>query len=187
MLTEIFGKYGVVDSCLSKNPGSALISFKTLTGAYMVVRASEKEGKDLEAFTITWAAGVEPAGVSNLRAKETPTSISSSESGSKPTSTTNPSTPPSAFNIGPSPAYTPAFSIPSTSFGGFPSQIPSFSSPPSFGTAAPFMDDYEAATLAKMRNKDMERKRLAEDMIRQDQEEEERLQRLRTEDKKRKV
>jgi len=38
----------------------------------------------------------------------------------------------------------------------------------------PLVDDYEAATLARMRNKDNERKRLAEEMLRMDQEEEER-------------
>jgi hypothetical protein len=32
-LTEIFKSFGAIDSCLSKKQGSALISFKTLTGA----------------------------------------------------------------------------------------------------------------------------------------------------------
>lgn len=37
------------------------------------------------------------------------------------------------------------------------------------------MDGYEAATLARMKNKDNERKRLAEEILRMDQEDEERL------------
>ncbi|KAF9348492.1 DnaJ (Hsp40), sub C, member 17 [Mortierella sp. AD094] len=196
MLTDIFSKYGAVDSCVSKNQRSALISFKTLTGAYKTIKASEKGDTDLEMFTITWAAGVEPVAVSSMRANDTSSSHTSASppgSGSQPSSVGNTISgiPPPAFNVAPSTTYTPAFSIPSisgkpASFGGFPTQIPSFGSPPSFGTAAPFMDDYEAATLAKMKNKDNERKRLAEEMMRQDQEEEERLQAM-AEEKKRKV
>ena len=57
-----------------------------------------------------------------------------------------------------------------------------------FNVAAPLVDDYEAATLARMKNKDNERKRLAEEMLRMDREEEERLMAQAAEkDKKQKV
>ncbi|KAF9111359.1 DnaJ (Hsp40), sub C, member 17 [Mortierella sp. AM989] len=152
---------------------------------YVAMKAFEREDKDLEAFTIAWAAGVEPMVISTMRAKEDsslPKSASPSGSGSPPSSAAK-SIPQPAFNVATSAAFTPAFSTPA--FTGFSSQIPSFSSPPAFGTAAPFVDDYEAATLAKMKSKDNERKRLAEEIMRRDQEEEERLQSSR-EDKKRK-
>ncbi|KAI1315183.1 DnaJ (Hsp40), sub C, member 17 [Mortierella claussenii] len=195
MISDIFKTYGSVDSCLSNKPGKALISFKTLTGAYAAMKASEREDEELAAFTITWAAGVEPIAVSTLRAKErTSTSSgtsspSGSVSSSSSTSKSKSSLPVSAFNITASASFTPAFSTPAfagaqPSFGGFPSQIPSFTPPPAFGTAASFVDDYEAATLAKMKIRDNERKRLAEEMMRLDQEEEERLQ---TKDKKAKA
>ncbi|KAI7825332.1 hypothetical protein BC939DRAFT_127770 [Gamsiella multidivaricata] len=139
-LTEIFNKYGAIDSCLSKKQGSALVSFKTLTGAYTTMRASERQDNELEAFAITWAAGVEPATVASLRSKDSSGSNSSastpsSTSASNPLSTTKkqPATPTPAFNVGTSTLYTPAFSTPAfstpafsatgTSFGGFSAQV----------------------------------------------------------------
>jgi predicted outer membrane protein len=57
-----------------------------------------------------------------------------------------------------------------------------------FNVTAPLADDYEAATLARMKSKDNERKRLAEEMLRMDREEEERLMAQAAEkDKKQKV
>ncbi|KAF9994672.1 DnaJ (Hsp40), sub C, member 17, partial [Modicella reniformis] len=54
-LSNLFKPYGEIDSCLSKNQGSALISFKTITGAFAVMGAFEREDKKLEGFTISWA------------------------------------------------------------------------------------------------------------------------------------
>ncbi|KAF9950930.1 DnaJ (Hsp40), sub C, member 17 [Mortierella alpina] len=182
-LADIFKSYGTVDSCLSKNQGSALVSFKTVTGAYAAMKAHENEDKVLEAFTITWAGGVEPNLVSSLRGSESSTSGATTATintnPSPSASKSQPSPPTLAFNVGTTatPAFsTPAFGGSGTSFGSFPAHIPSFGSPPSFNVATPVVDDYEAATLARMRNKDSERKRLAEEMLRMDREEEERLQ-----------
>ncbi|KAF9123501.1 DnaJ (Hsp40), sub C, member 17 [Mortierella sp. 14UC] len=189
-LTEIFKKFGAIDSCLSKKQGSALISFKTLTGAYATMAASERGDKDLEAFTITWAGGSEPPLVASLRAKNASSPSSTpSTTASTPTSTSSPkSAPRPAFNVAPSSAFTPAFGSSTTTFAGFPLDIPSFAPPPIFNVAAPLVDDYEAATLARMKSKDSERKRLAEEMLRMDREEEERLQAQAAEkDKKQKV
>ncbi|KAK5822498.1 hypothetical protein F5H01DRAFT_289552 [Linnemannia elongata] len=189
-LTEIFKKFGSIDSCLSKKQGSALISFKTLTGAFTTMAASERGDKDLEAFTVSWAGGSEPALVSSLRAKSVSSpSTTLSTAASTPTSVSSPqSAPRPAFNVAPSSVFTAAFGSSTKGFAGFPSDIPSFAPPPVFNVAAPLTDDYEAATLAKMRNKDNERKRLAEEMLRMDQEEEERLMALAAEkDKKQKV
>ncbi|KAF9542060.1 DnaJ (Hsp40), sub C, member 17 [Mortierella hygrophila] len=189
-LTEIFKKFGVIDSCLSKKQGSALISFKTLTGAFTTMAASEKGNKDLEAFTVSWAGGSEPALVSSLRAKNASSPSSTpSTAASTPTSTSSPqSAPRPVFNIAPSSAFTPAFGSSAKGFAGFPSDIPNFAPPPIFNVAAPLGDDYETATLARMKNKDNERKRLAEEMLRMDREEEERLMTLAAEkDKKQKV
>ncbi|KAG0199540.1 hypothetical protein BGX28_007236 [Mortierella sp. GBA30] len=194
-LIDIFKNYGTIDSCLSKNQGSALVSFKTITGAYTVMRAFEKEDKILEAFTITWAGGVEPMVASSLRAKETSLETSAtSNTTSVSTTSAGQDLPTPAFNVGKmsntpfTPAFTsPAFSGSGTSFGGFPSMVPSFGAPPSFNVAAPLIDDYEAATLARMKNKDNERKRLAEEMLKMDREEEERLQTRQAEDKKQRV
>ncbi|CAO3567491.1 unnamed protein product [Mortierella alpina] len=180
-LVDIFKCYGIIDSCLSKNQGSALVSFKTITGAYTAMKAYDNEDKALEAFTITWAGGVEPNMVSSLRGCESSSSgttaapMKSSPAPSAMRSQPNPPT--LAFNV--STPATPAFSTPAfggsgTSFSSFP--IPSFGAPPSFNVATPVVDDYEAATLARMRSKDSERKRLAEEMLRMDREEEERLQ-----------
>ncbi|KAF9323340.1 DnaJ (Hsp40), sub C, member 17, partial [Linnemannia elongata] len=188
-LTEIFKKFGSIDSCLSKKQGSALISFKTLTGAFTTMAASERGDKDLEAFTVSWAGGSEPALVSSLRAKSVSSpSTTLSTAASTPTSVSSPqSAPRPAFNVAPSSVFTAAFGSSTKGFAGFPSDIPSFAPPPVFNVAAPLTDDYEAATLAKMRNKDNERKRLAEEMLRMDQEEEERLMALAAEkDKKQK-
>ncbi|KAG0336452.1 DnaJ (Hsp40), sub C, member 17 [Podila humilis] len=142
-LEAIFGKYGPIDSCLSRNQGSAVISFKTLAGAFAAVKAHEKGVSDLEPFSISWAAGGEPAVVANLRLNET-----------------------KAASPSHSPSSTPAFNA---------QQIPSFGPPPIFnvGNEVPLVDDYEAATLARMKSKDNERKRLAEEILRIDQEEEE--------------
>ncbi|KAF9981978.1 DnaJ (Hsp40), sub C, member 17 [Mortierella antarctica] len=182
-LVDIFKNYGTIDSCLSKNQGSALVSFKTITGAYAAMKAYENEDKALEVFTITWAGGVEPNMVSSLRASEssasgaTTAAMNTNPEPSATKSQFNPPTP--AFNV--STRATPSFSTPAfggsgTSFGSFPVHIPSFGAPPSFNVATPVVDDYEAATLARMRSKDSERKRLAEEMLRMDRAEEECLQ-----------
>ncbi|KAF9967394.1 DnaJ (Hsp40), sub C, member 17 [Mortierella alpina] len=180
-LLDIFKNYGTIDSCLSKNQGSALMSFKTITGAYAAMKAYDNKDQALEAFTITWAGGVEPNMVSSLRGSESSSSgatTAAMSSNPAPTATKREPNPPTlAFNV--STPATPAFSTPAfggsgTSFGSFP--IPSFGAPPSFNVATPVVDDYEAATLARMRSKDSERKRLAEEMLRMDREEEERLQ-----------
>ncbi|GJJ77184.1 DnaJ homolog subfamily C member 17 [Entomortierella parvispora] len=192
-LTSQFEKFGPVDSCVSLKEGSAVIAFKEITGAYAVMKAKERESGDLNKFRISWAGGEEPAAVASLRAKDstgqstpplqplplaTPSS-SSTPSTSRPNST-RPSISKPAFNT---PAFTPAFSTPAfgggaSAFGSFPSTIPSFGAPPSFNVSreVPLVDDYEAATLARMKSKDNERKRLAEEMLRMDQEEEERLE-----------
>ncbi|KAF9279980.1 DnaJ (Hsp40), sub C, member 17 [Mortierella alpina] len=192
-LVNIFKSYGTIDSCLSKNQGSALVSFKTITGAYAAMKAHDNEDKALEAFTITWAGGVEPNLVSNLRASESSTSgaTAAMNTNTPSASKRQPNPPTLAFNV--STPATPAFSTPAfggsgTSFGSFPAHIPSFGAPPSFNVATPAVDDYEAATLARMRSKDSERKRLAEEMLRMDREEEERLQaQAATDNKKQKV
>ncbi|KAF9081910.1 DnaJ (Hsp40), sub C, member 17, partial [Mortierella sp. GBA35] len=187
-LTDIFNKFGAIDSCLSKKQGSALISFKTLTGAYATIAASERGDRDLEAFTITWAGGSEPALVSSLRAKSTLSPSSTPSTGASTPNSTSSSQSASrlAFNVAPGASFTPAFGSSTKGFAGFPSDIPSFAPPPVFNVAAPLVDDYEAATLAKMKSKDNERKRLAEEMLRMDQEEEERLKAAAEKDKKQK-
>ncbi|KAF9926267.1 DnaJ (Hsp40), sub C, member 17 [Linnemannia zychae] len=179
-LTNIFKKFGAIDSCLSIKQGLGVISFKTITGAYAAISASEKGDKNLEAFTISWAGGSEPALASSLRAKNTLSSSStSSTSASTPTSAPSPQRAPRpAFNVAPGSTFTPAFGSSTNGFSGFPSNvsvIPSFTPPPVFNVAVPLIDDYEAATLAKMKSRDNERKRLAEEMLRMDKEEEERL------------
>ncbi|KAF9898186.1 hypothetical protein BX616_004376 [Lobosporangium transversale] len=149
------------------------------------MKAFEREEKELLPFTITWAAGVEPIAVSTLRSKEKSSSTPSSTSNSLSTSSTAGSDlPPSAFNVGFGTSFTPAFGGARSDFGF--SQAPSFATPPAFSGSAAFADDYEAATLAKMKSRDLERKRLAEEMMRQDQEEEDHL-RLSQESKEKKV
>ncbi|KAG0040949.1 DnaJ (Hsp40), sub C, member 17 [Podila clonocystis] len=187
-LEAIFGKFGPIDSCLSRNPGSAVVSFKVLTGAFAAMKAHEREASELEPFTVSWAAGTEPALVANLRSNEKSPSATPPSRTSTPSSSA--STPKPAFNIAPA---APTFSVPAfgsgSSFGGFPSSIPSFRPPPTFSVAqdVPFVDDYEAATLARMKNKDSERKRLAEEILRMDQEEEERLSNKTDNNKKQRV
>ncbi|KAG0250558.1 DnaJ (Hsp40), sub C, member 17 [Mortierella polycephala] len=192
-LKDIFTSYGIVDSCLSKNQGSALVSFKTIKEAYTAMKAHEKEDKGLEAFTITWAGGVEPIAVASLRAKDSSASSASSTPPNRTPITKPPANLSSAFNVSSSTAFTPAFSVPAfgdarSGFGGFPLEIPNFAPPPVFDAAAPIIDDYEAATLTRMKSRDNERKRLAEEMLKRDQEEEER-QKVQTDmmDKKQKV
>ncbi|KAG0335645.1 DnaJ (Hsp40), sub C, member 17 [Podila horticola] len=153
-LEAIFGKFGPIDSCLSRNPGSAV---------FAAMNAHEREVSELEPFTVSWAAGTEPVLVTNLRSNE------KSRSATPPSRTSTPrssaSTPKPAFNI------------------------PSFHPPPTFNVAqdVPFVDGYEAATLARMKNKDNERKRLAEDILRMDQEDEERLSSKADDSKKQRV
>ncbi|KAF9384936.1 DnaJ (Hsp40), sub C, member 17 [Podila verticillata] len=187
-LEAVFEKFGPIDSCLSMKPGSAVVSFKALTGAFAAMKAHEREVSELEPFTVSWAAGVEPVLVANLRSKE------KSQPATTPTTSTPPSsvsTPKPAFNV--ASVGAPAFSAPAfgsgTSFAGFPPSIPGFRPPPTFNVAqdAPFVDDYEAATLARMKNKDNERKRLAEEILRMDQEEEERLSSKTDDNKKQRV
>ncbi|KAF9433777.1 DnaJ (Hsp40), sub C, member 17 [Entomortierella beljakovae] len=185
MLTDRFKKYGEIDSCLSKNAGSALISFKTQTGA--------SQDEELQEFNITWAGGKEPSSISNMRARDdtssqSRTATSSSIPKSTPVMKAFASAPVSAFNIGAK--FTPAFSIPGREkgFGGISAQVPSFSPPSALGNnRTSILDNEEAATFAQIKkiNKDSERKRLAEEMIRQDLEEEERDQSLQTEKKQR--
>ncbi|KAG0240165.1 DnaJ (Hsp40), sub C, member 17 [Actinomortierella wolfii] len=172
-LKEIFGKYGQIESCLSKNQGSAVISFQSVVGAHAVMRAQEKGSESLKLFDINWAGGSEPAFVASLKAQER-NNTSNKSSGSSGTSSPSPLSAPS----------TPAFGSGTSSFGSrsaFPSfsaGIPAFAPPPIFGSApsfsnAPPIDEYEVATLAKMKAKDLERKRLAEELLRQDKEDEE--------------
>ncbi|KAG0057584.1 DnaJ (Hsp40), sub C, member 17 [Gryganskiella cystojenkinii] len=185
-LKSIFEKFGSVDSCLSRKQGKAVVAFSELTGAYSVMRAQEQGQEDLAQFTIGWAGKEEPAAVTYLRAKSTsrsttPTSPSPSMSDSGSSRSVK-----SAFNTS---GFKPAFSTPAfgsgRSFGPPATSIPSFGAIPSFNMSRelPPVDDYEAATLARMRSKDNERKRLAEEMLRMDREEDERLQAQQAKDK----
>ncbi|KAF9361869.1 hypothetical protein BGX34_006854 [Mortierella sp. NVP85] len=185
-LSNIFKSYGEIDSCISKKQGSAVITFRSIKGAYAAMKAFERRDKGLEVFTISWAAGEEPAIVASVRSKATPpitTTTTTTTTAATPSTSAFSSVPTPrahfglqpAFNVSTSTPYTPnsssAFAgAAGASFNGFPSLVPSFAAP------STFLDDYEAATLAKLKNKDNERKRLAEEMMRQDQEEEELLQ-----------
>ncbi|KAK3814460.1 MAG: hypothetical protein J3Q66DRAFT_37924 [Benniella sp.] len=190
-LSNIFKSYGEIDSCLSKKQGSAVITFRSIKGAYAAMKAFERRDKGLEVFTISWATGEEPASV---RSKATPPITTTTTAATPSTSVSTPRTHfglQPAFNVSTSTPYIPnsssAFAgAAGASFNGFPSLVPSFAAP------STFLDDYEAATLAKLKNKDNERKRLAEEMMRQDQEEEELLQETKAaeeevKDKKQKV
>ncbi|KAG0299547.1 DnaJ (Hsp40), sub C, member 17 [Dissophora globulifera] len=122
-LINIFKTFGEVDSCLSKNQGSALISFKTLAGAYATMRASEREHKELEAFAISWAGGSEPNAVSALRGSDPSTATTTKT----PQPSSGAALPRPVFNVQSASSFTPAFSAPAfpglaTSFGGFPTQ-----------------------------------------------------------------
>ncbi|KAF9972568.1 DnaJ (Hsp40), sub C, member 17 [Actinomortierella ambigua] len=175
-LKEIFGKYGKIESCLSKNQGSAVISFHSIPGAYAAIRSQQKGSEALKPFDISWAGGSEPAIVASLKTQEK-SSTNGKSSGSSLAPSSSSSSPPSA-------PTTPAFGsgIPSfgskSAFASFSADIPAFAPPPIFGSApsfssAPPIDDYEIATLARMKAKDLERKRLAEELLRQDKREEE--------------
>lgn len=176
-LSNIFKKYGEVDKCLSKKPGSAVISFHSIQGAYAAMKAADKQDKDLEPFTVSWAAGEEPAIVASVRSNISSTSSTNTTSTTSKSATSIPParthlTHSQAFNVSADAPYVPKFSAPA--FGG--EGVPSFGfSPqvPSFGAPSTFLDDYETATLAKLKNRENERKRLAEEMMKQDQEEEE--------------
>ncbi|KAF9428627.1 DnaJ (Hsp40), sub C, member 17 [Podila epigama] len=166
-LRSIFQKFGPIDSCLSKKQGSALVSFTTLTGAIAAMKAFETNSQDLDGFTLSWASGNAP---STDSIKELNGSIKSTVGPSSEPVLTSSSTTKPAFSTPAS--STPAFGS-ASSFGGFPFEIKSLGPTLNFMDApsAPFSDDYEAATLARMRNKDIERKRLAEEILRKDQEE----------------
>lgn len=139
-LSDIFKSYGEIDSCLSKKQGSAVITFSSIKGAYAVMKAFERQDKGLEAFTISWAAGEEPAIVASVRSKATPptttttttTTPSASAFSSMPTTRTHFGLQ-SAFNVSTSTPYIPnspsAFAGASgASFNGFPSQVTALSS-----------------------------------------------------------
>ncbi|KAF9152612.1 DnaJ (Hsp40), sub C, member 17, partial [Actinomortierella ambigua] len=176
-LRAIFGKFGQIESCLCRNQGSAVISFQSIPGAYAAMRAQQKGSEALKPFEISWAGGSEPAIVASLKAQEkNSTNIKSTGSNQS----TTPSLSPSRLSAPTTPAFGSGISAfgSKSSFSSFSTDIPTFNPPPIFGSApsfpgAPPIDDYEIATLAKMKAKDMERKRLAEELLRQDQEEDE--------------
>jgi len=123
-LSNIFKSYGEIDSCLSKKQGSAVITFRSIKGAYAAMKAFERRDKGLEVFTISWAAGEEPDVAASVHSKATP---STSAFSSVPTPRTHFGLQP-AFNVSTSTPYIPnsssAFAgAAGASFNGFPSLV----------------------------------------------------------------
>ncbi|CAO3683717.1 unnamed protein product [Umbelopsis vinacea] len=163
-LSELFGKFGPVDTVVMTKQGSGLVVFKSIVGAHAALTSKDTH-PDLRDFeSIDWASGKEPAIVAKLGDALRNNSVKTASESIQTAKLDYANLSTNASNLS---------SKSKPLFGGTPATKPLFRSfgsapaPMSFGNAPKTSDaDFEMITLMKLR--EAERKRLSK-QVREDE------------------